>query len=348
MSRDAVAPRAGPRGAAPPKLAVRDLVKTRRGRRRREITAADDVTFEVRRRASSSACSGPRGCGKTTILNILAGLDEPTSGQALLDGDPSPAPAPTAPCSSRSRRCSPGCSVRGNVELALKLVGVAGDANGASARDALARERPPDGAPTLSRTSSRRACVSGRRSHAPWRATPTCSLGDEPFGALDAQARELLQDEVQRVWVEREGRKTFVFVTHNVREAALLADRVLVMSAAPGPAPRGGPDPRTAPARPRRRARAAGRLGDPRVADAGGGRGVAREMAREGARAAARRDRGAARRVGDRAAAYEHRPRSRRPPRCGARSSRGARRHDPRGGGQDADPPRVLVRRRRS
>ena len=64
---------------------------------------------------------------------------------------------------------------------------------------------------------------------------PDVVLGDEPFAQLDAQARELLQNEVQRVWVEREGRpKTFLFVTHNVREAALLADRVLVMSAAPG------------------------------------------------------------------------------------------------------------------
>jgi NitT/TauT family transport system ATP-binding protein len=59
-------------------------------------------------------------------------------------------------------------------------------------------------------------------------------LGDEPFGALDAQARELLQREVQRFWVESDDRKTFLFVTHNVREATLLADRVLVMSAAPG------------------------------------------------------------------------------------------------------------------
>jgi NitT/TauT family transport system ATP-binding protein len=63
---------------------------------------------------------------------------------------------------------------------------------------------------------------------------PDVLLGDEPFGALDAQARELLQNEVQRVWVESQGRKTFLFVTHNVREAALLADRVLVMTAAPG------------------------------------------------------------------------------------------------------------------
>ena len=63
---------------------------------------------------------------------------------------------------------------------------------------------------------------------------PDVLLGDEPFGALDAQARELLQDELQRVWVQHGGRKTFLFVTHNVREAALLADRVLVMTAAPG------------------------------------------------------------------------------------------------------------------
>ena len=66
------------------------------------------------------------------------------------------------------------------------------------------------------------------------RAIPDILLGDEPFGALDAQAREILQNEVQRVWVESHGRKTFLFVTHNVREAVVLADRVFVMSAAPG------------------------------------------------------------------------------------------------------------------
>jgi NitT/TauT family transport system ATP-binding protein len=63
---------------------------------------------------------------------------------------------------------------------------------------------------------------------------PDVLLGDEPFGSLDAQSRELLQNEVQRAWVGSEGRRTFLFVTHNVREAVLLADRVLVMSARPG------------------------------------------------------------------------------------------------------------------
>ncbi|CAN5807409.1 hypothetical protein BH18ACT17_BH18ACT17_03390 [soil metagenome] len=92
----------------------------------------------------------------------------------------------------------PWLSVAGNVELALKLTG----------------------APAAERADRVRTWLT--------------NVGLEPFGALDAQARELLQDEVQRVWLERGGRKTFVFVTHNVREAALLADRVLVMSAAPG------------------------------------------------------------------------------------------------------------------
>lgn len=63
---------------------------------------------------------------------------------------------------------------------------------------------------------------------------PDVLLADEPFGALDAQARELLQNELQRVWVESDGAKTFVFVTHNVREAAVLSDRVIVMTRAPG------------------------------------------------------------------------------------------------------------------
>ena len=127
----------------------------------------------------------------------------------------------------------PWLSVAGNVELALKLIDVPADQRRERADAWLTNvglERFADVQPhELSAGMRQRAALARALA-----CEPDVLLGDEPFGALDAQARELLQDEVQRVWVERDGRKTFVFVTHNVREAALLADRVLVLSAAPG------------------------------------------------------------------------------------------------------------------
>ena len=127
----------------------------------------------------------------------------------------------------------PWLSVVANVEFALKHVGVAQDERRTRAMSWLenvhltgnANAQPHE----LSAGMRQRAVLARALA-----CDPDVLLGDEPFGALDAQARELLQNEVQRVWVESEGRKTFVFVTHNVREAALLADRVLVMTAAPG------------------------------------------------------------------------------------------------------------------
>ena len=94
------------RDAGPPKLEVRDLVKTRRSTTGTELTAVDHVSFQVGE-GEFVCLLGPSGSGKTTILNILAGLDRPTSGSALLDG--TPPPAPTARCCSKSRRCSRGC-----------------------------------------------------------------------------------------------------------------------------------------------------------------------------------------------------------------------------------------------
>jgi NitT/TauT family transport system ATP-binding protein len=179
-----------------PKLAVRNLVKIRRSTAGASVTAVDHVSFDVQR-GEFVCLLGPSGCGKTTILNILAGLDEPTSGQALLDGQPITEPGP-----DRAR------GWLANVHL----------------------ERFADAQPHELSAGMRQRVALARA----LASDPDVLLGDEPFGSLDAQARELLQDEVQRVWVESEGRKTFVFVTHNVREAALLADRVLVMTAAPG------------------------------------------------------------------------------------------------------------------
>lgn len=220
------------RDAGPPKLEVRDLVKTRRSTTGTELTAVDHVSFQVGE-GEFVCLLGPSGSGKTSILNILAGLECPTSGSALLDGTPITAPGPDRAVLFQEPALFPWLSVAGNVELALKLIDVPAHQRRERANAWLTNvglERFADVQPhELSAGMRQRAALARALA-----CEPDVLLGDEPFGALDAQARELLQDEVQRVWVERDGRTTFVFVTHNVREAALLADRVLVLSAAPG------------------------------------------------------------------------------------------------------------------
>ena len=221
-----------PSAPAEPKLALRDLVVMRRTASGETVTATDRLSFEVA--TGEFVCLlGPSGCGKTSLLNVLAGLVEPTSGEALLDGRPITGPGPDRAVLFPEPALFPWLSVRGNVELGLELIGVP-----ASERRDLAQrwltnvhlERWADAQPHELSAGMRQRVALARA----LAADPDVLLGDEPFGALDAQARELLQREVQRVWVESENRKTFLFVTHNVREATLLADRVLVMSAAPG------------------------------------------------------------------------------------------------------------------
>jgi NitT/TauT family transport system ATP-binding protein len=220
------------RGAAPVKLDVRDLVRTRTSTAGRSVTVVDHVSFQVG--VGEFVCLlGPSGCGKTTILNILAGLDAPTSGQALLDGRPIAGPGPDRAVLFQEPALFPWLSVVANVEFALRFVGVAP----ADRRDRamqwlenvrlahLADAQPHE----LSAGQRQRAALARALA-----CDPDVLLADEPFGALDAQARELLQNELQRVWVESKGTKTFVFVTHNVREASLLADRVILMTRAPG------------------------------------------------------------------------------------------------------------------
>ncbi|MEA2551505.1 MAG: sulfonate transport system ATP-binding protein [Actinomycetota bacterium] len=220
------------RANAPVKFEVRDLVRTRISASGANVTAVDNVSFDVRQ-GEFVCLLGPSGCGKTSILNILAGLDRQNSGEVLMDGKPLPGPGPDRAVLFQESALFPWLSVRANVELALKFVGVPAEARTERAMHWLSNvhlERFADAQPhELSMGMRQRAALARALA-----CDPDVLLGDEPFGSLDAQARELLQNEVQRVWVESENTKTFVFVTHNVREAALLADRVLVMSAAPG------------------------------------------------------------------------------------------------------------------
>jgi NitT/TauT family transport system ATP-binding protein len=224
----------GNRGASAdvPKLGVRELVKLRRSAAGAVTTAVDRVSFDVRR-GEFVCLLGPSGCGKTTILNILAGLDRPDGGTATLDGAPIVGPGPDRAVLFQEPALFPWLSVRGNVELALRLVGVPAPERRSRAEtwlDTVGLGGHVDDQPhELSAGMRQRAALARALA-----ADPDVLLCDEPFGALDAQARELLQGELQRMWVQSRGSKTFLFVTHNVREASLLADRVLVLSAAPG------------------------------------------------------------------------------------------------------------------
>lgn len=219
-------------GAAVPKLAVQDLSVTRRQANGDTIMAATGITFDVA--MGEFVCLiGPSGCGKTSILNVLAGLDRPSAGRALLDGRDITGPGPDRAVLFQEPALFPWLSVRANVELAMELVGVPADERRGRADRWLAQVGL-----TASATAHPHELSAGMRQRAALARAlatdPPVVLCDEPFGALDAQARELLQDEVQRAWVEADGNRTFLFVTHNVREAVLLADRVLVMHGGPG------------------------------------------------------------------------------------------------------------------
>ncbi len=230
-ARDLLDPGAA-RNALPVKLAVRDLVKTRVATSGRRVTAVDHVSFDVG--VGEFVCLlGPSGCGKTTIMNILAGLDAPTSGEALVDGRPVSGPGPDRAVLFQEPALFPWLSVAANVELALRLAGVPTEDRRDRAMHWIDNVRlgPLADAQPHELSAGQRQRAALARALA---CDPDVLLADEPFGALDAQARELLQNELQRVWAESDGTKTFLFVTHNVREAALLADRVIVMTRSPG------------------------------------------------------------------------------------------------------------------
>lgn len=217
-------------GTATPKLAARGVTKTYRAARGGEVTALRDVTLEVH--PGEFVCLiGPSGCGKTTLLNLFAGLERPDAGTVEIDGRPVEGPGPDRAVLFQEPALFPWLSVLGNVEFALELLGVPKDERRDRAMEWLrkvhlarfARSQPHE----LSGGMRQRAALARALA-----CHPDVLLADEPFAALDAQTREILQEELQRVWTET--RNTFVFVTHNVREAVFLADRVVLMSAPPG------------------------------------------------------------------------------------------------------------------
>jgi NitT/TauT family transport system ATP-binding protein len=185
------------------------------------VTALNDINFRVHRREFLCVI-GPSGCGKSTLIRLVAGLDEPTSGRMLLDGKPVQGPCPDRGMVFQGYTLFPWLTVTENVMFGLEMEGMArGQAESDALQwiDLVGLTRFKDAYP---------AQLSGGMKQP----NPRVLLMDEPFGALDAQTRAQMQAHLLEIW--RNVDVTILFITHDLDEAILLADRILVLKANPG------------------------------------------------------------------------------------------------------------------
>ena len=205
---------------------VRKVFSTRNG----EMVALNGVNLDIYENEFICVV-GPSGCGKSTLLNIIAGLTDATSGTVYCNGKAVSGTGTDRGVVFQQYALFPWLTVKKNVMFALEMKGVKGKQAQDLAMQYLAKvdlEKFADHYPKeLSGGMKQRVAIA--RAYA---ADPEVLLMDEPFGALDAQTRTQLQSELLETW-ERDQRTCF-FITHDVDEAIILAQRVIIMSARPG------------------------------------------------------------------------------------------------------------------
>ena len=215
---------------AVPKVALDRIslsYKTTSGER---LLALDNVNLEVK--PGEFLCIvGPSGCGKSTLLHLIAGLQAPTSGKVLVDGTPVSGPGTDRILIFQDLGLFPWLTVGGNVEFGMKMknIGKAEREDRAQYYLRLVHLSKFKDSYIHQLSGGMRQRVALARALA---TEPDVLLMDEPFAALDAQTRDLLHDELERIWSDT-GR-TIIFVTHNVREAVRLGDRVVLLTFRPG------------------------------------------------------------------------------------------------------------------
>jgi len=196
----------------------------------KEINVLEKINLEVQN-GEFICILGPSGCGKSTLLNIIAGLEKPTEGKVFLNGREVLSPGPDRVVMFQESALFPWLKVIDNVEFGMKIRGVPKKER---------HERALKYLKMVHLTKFKDVYVhqlSGgmKQRVALARALTLDSevlLMDEPFAALDSQTKNILLLELQRIWWET--KKTIIFVTHNIEEAVLLADKVVVMSSNPG------------------------------------------------------------------------------------------------------------------
>ena len=195
-----------------------------------EVKALTDVHLSIRENEFVSII-GPSGCGKTTLLKMIDGLIPYDSGKILIGGKQVTAPGPDRAVVFQTFALLPWRTVLANVEFSLELRRVAKEERTSIARDYLKRVGLEDFElhypHELSGGMQQRAGLARALA-----VNPLILLMDEPFGSVDAQTRQLLQEELLQLW-QRE-QKTVIFITHSMDEAVYLSDRVVVMTPRPG------------------------------------------------------------------------------------------------------------------
>ncbi|HVZ51494.1 MAG TPA: ABC transporter ATP-binding protein [Pseudolabrys sp.] len=194
------------------------------------VVALDGIDLAIER-DEFVAVVGPSGCGKSTLLYLLGGFLELSGGQILVDGKRVTEPSPERGIVFQHFALFPWKTVLGNVEFGLAERGVGKDERLAIAKRYIDMVKLTGFEETfpnrLSGGMQQRVALARMLA-----CNPDVLLMDEPFGALDAQTRYILQQELLEIW--RQQKKTVMFITHDVREAVILAERVVVMTARPG------------------------------------------------------------------------------------------------------------------
>jgi NitT/TauT family transport system ATP-binding protein len=211
-------------------IQAQNLTLSFKPKNRHAVTALDHFNLEIGKGEFVSIV-GPSGCGKSTFLNILLGLIKPDSGEMRLNGNPIVGPGQERAMVFQEFGLLPWRTVVANIELGLELKGVPAAQRATRADELIKlvglkgfeRHYPHE----LSGGMKQRVGLARALA-----TDPEVLLMDEPFAALDAQTRDLMQAELLQIW-ERT-KKTVLFVTHSIEEAAYLSDRVIIMTARPG------------------------------------------------------------------------------------------------------------------
>lgn len=198
--------------------------------KRKETTTLDNVNLSIKK-GEFICLLGPSGCGKSTLLNIIAGLEKPTAGKVYLNDKEVKDIGVDRAVMFQESALFPWLKVIDNVEFGMKVAGVPKEERREKALKYLKMVHL-----AKFQNSYIHELSGGMRQRAALARALTLDsevlLMDEPFSALDSQTKDMLQRELQKIWWET--KKTIVFVTHNVEEAVILADRVIVMAANPG------------------------------------------------------------------------------------------------------------------